>query len=58
MGKVLSIVPRQLKQFNIENRAHKVISKDKPTPAPKYPTTIEELERIAKGEKTLYTVRE
>jgi NADH dehydrogenase [ubiquinone] 1 alpha subcomplex assembly factor 4 len=49
MGKVLSLVPRQLKQFNIENRAHKVISKDKPTPAPKYPATIEELERIAKG---------
>ncbi|KAF4520446.1 hypothetical protein B566_EDAN004018 [Ephemera danica] len=48
MGKVLSVIPRRVQRFNIENRAHKVISKDKPTPAPKHPGTTEYLENFAK----------
>ncbi|KAK5650669.1 hypothetical protein RI129_001698 [Pyrocoelia pectoralis] len=36
MGKVLSVVLRPLREYNLENRAHKVISKDKPTLAPKH----------------------
>ncbi|KDR08215.1 protein NDUFAF4 homolog [Zootermopsis nevadensis] len=46
MGKVLSVIQRKVYRFNAENRAHRIISKDKPTPAPRYPSTIKELETI------------
>lgn len=46
MGKVLSVVRRKANRFNVESRAHRVISKDKPTPAPKHPSAIQELETI------------
>ncbi|XP_046734944.1 protein NDUFAF4 homolog isoform X2 [Diprion similis] len=36
MGKGMSMLSRQLQRFNVENRAHKVISKEKPTPAPRH----------------------
>lgn len=36
MGKVYSRLLRPLRTFNISNRAERVISKDKPTPAPQY----------------------
>lgn len=49
MGKVLSVIQRKANRFNIESRAHKLISKDKPTPAPKHPSTIQELENIQSG---------
>ncbi|GFG30075.1 hypothetical protein Cfor_06140 [Coptotermes formosanus] len=46
MGKVWSVIQRKANRFNVESRAHKVISQDKPTPAPKYRSTIQELETI------------
>lgn len=49
MGKVLSVIQRQVNRFNVENRAHRVISKEKPIPAPKYQSTIKELEAIKSG---------
>ncbi|XP_046407164.1 protein NDUFAF4 homolog [Ischnura elegans] len=48
MGAAVSAVSRRIQRFNIENRAHREISKEKPTPAPAYPTTIREIERIVK----------
>lgn len=45
MGKVLSSLSRQVKMFNIEARAHKIISKEKPTVAPSYPYAIKDMER-------------
>ncbi|CAK1543452.1 unnamed protein product [Leptosia nina] len=42
----LSRALRPLKSFNIENRAHRVISKEKPKVAPKYPSTFEDLQRV------------
>nr|XP_022921279.1 protein NDUFAF4 homolog [Onthophagus taurus] len=37
MGKTISkIITKPIREFNIESRAHKVISQPKPTPAPKY----------------------
>uniref|UniRef100_A0A1B6K3F5 Uncharacterized protein n=1 Tax=Homalodisca liturata TaxID=320908 RepID=A0A1B6K3F5_9HEMI len=44
--KIYSMTAREVKMVNIERRAEKVISKDKPTPAPMYPSTIKELERL------------
>lgn len=45
MGALVTRALRPLKTFNIENRAHRVISKEKPTPAPMYPTNVEDLKR-------------
>lgn len=49
MGKVLSVATRPFRNFNIENRAHKIISKEKPTPAPLHAANLKEAERILKG---------
>lgn len=46
MGALVSKALRPIKSFNIENRAHRVISKEKPNVAPSYPSTIEELKRV------------
>lgn len=49
MGKVMSVIGRPFRNFNIESRAHKIISKDKPTPAPKHKTDQINYERIMQG---------
>jgi len=49
MGKVFSVVRRKANRFNVENRAHRVISKEKPTPAPKHLSAIQELETMKSG---------
>ncbi|CRK86927.1 CLUMA_CG000748, isoform A [Clunio marinus] len=46
MGKVLSIAVGKAKRFNVENRAQRVISQEKPTPAPKYDANVKDLQRI------------
>ncbi|CAH0717872.1 unnamed protein product, partial [Brenthis ino] len=46
MGALVTKALRPIKSFNIENRAHRVISKEKPDVAPSYPSTIEELKRV------------
>ncbi|XP_013145713.1 PREDICTED: protein NDUFAF4 homolog [Papilio polytes] len=45
MGALVTKALRPIKTFNVENRAHKVISKEKPTPAPHYPSTKDDLKR-------------
>ena len=52
MGKVLStFVRRPLRNWNVENRAQKVMQKnlDKPSIAPKHPTTINKIEEFSRG---------
>lgn len=49
MGKVMSVVAGKMQRFNIENRAQKIISQDKPVPAPKYESNIKDLERMLRG---------
>ncbi|XP_025263488.1 protein NDUFAF4 homolog [Camponotus floridanus] len=39
MGKVYSMLIRPIRTFNIENRATRIISREKPIPAPQYPST-------------------
>lgn len=50
MGALVTKALRPLKSFNIENRAHRVISKEKPIVAPSYPSTVEELKRVREAE--------
>uniref|UniRef100_A0A8D8D2R8 Protein NDUFAF4 homolog n=1 Tax=Culex pipiens TaxID=7175 RepID=A0A8D8D2R8_CULPI len=46
MGVVQSLVSRQFNKFNVENRAQKIISQDKPKPAPKFDSNLRDLERV------------
>ncbi|XP_063833729.1 protein NDUFAF4 homolog [Ostrinia nubilalis] len=45
MGALVTRALRPIRSFNIENRAHRVISKEKPDPAPTYPQNIADLKR-------------
>lgn len=49
MGGLVSKATRPFRNFNIESRAEKVISKEKPTPAPKHKSSQMDYERILKG---------
>lgn len=49
MGKVYSVVARKLNRFNVENRAHKILDRDKPVAAPKYESTHKDIERSMEG---------
>lgn len=49
MGKVLSVAAGKVQRFNVENRAQKVIARDKPIAAPKFEANVKELERILRG---------
>uniref|UniRef100_T1IZL8 NADH dehydrogenase [ubiquinone] 1 alpha subcomplex assembly factor 4 n=1 Tax=Strigamia maritima TaxID=126957 RepID=T1IZL8_STRMM len=43
MGKVLSVVSRPFRNYNVGNRAAKRIAQEKPKPAPRHPSTIKYL---------------
>lgn len=53
MGKAMSVAvnsaTKKVKRFNVENRAQKVISQDKPTPAPTFKSNKIDLERVLRG---------
>ncbi|KAH9640175.1 hypothetical protein HF086_007374 [Spodoptera exigua] len=44
---------RPIKTFNIENRAHREIGKAKPTPAPRYPENIADLQRTLEADPNI-----
>lgn len=46
MGRVMHNATSVLRNYNIEQRAHKEVSKLKPNPAPKYESTKKDLERV------------
>ena len=48
----MSVITSPFKYYNIESRAHKVISQSKPVVAPKFKDTIKDLERVLKGKKS------
>lgn len=50
MGKVMSVMVRTVNRFNVEQRAQKVISQDKPKAAPKFGYNLKELEEVKRGE--------
>lgn len=45
MGALVTKALRPVRTFNIENRAHRVISKEKPTPAPRYQQALDDMRR-------------
>lgn len=49
MGKILTTIKNPLRNFNLENRTHKIISQSKQTPAPKYEKDKMDLERLMRG---------
>ncbi|KOC60515.1 Protein NDUFAF4 like protein [Habropoda laboriosa] len=48
MGKVYSLLTRPIRTFNIENRARRVISRNKPVPAPQYKAVEKQRELVNK----------
>ncbi|GJQ81581.1 hypothetical protein Trydic_g9956 [Trypoxylus dichotomus] len=48
MGKILSLITKPVRDFNIEARAHAVISKEKPSVAPRHKVDQENYERMLK----------
>ncbi|XP_067212021.1 protein NDUFAF4 homolog isoform X2 [Linepithema humile] len=46
MGKIYSMLTRPIRTFNIANRAEKIISREKPVPAPQYAST-EKLKKLS-----------
>lgn len=53
MGALVTKALRPIKSFNIENRAHRVISKEKPIPAPTYAHNLEDLKRTLEADPDL-----
>jgi len=49
MGKAYSILLRPLRSFNVENRAARVISKEKPIAAPQYKYVEKQKELMNEG---------
>lgn len=49
MGKILSILTRPVRNFNVEARAHAVISKEKPNAAPRHKVDQEQYRLMLKG---------
>lgn len=49
MGKVMSRMNRYWYRFNAENRAHRAISEEKPTVAPKHPSSLKGIQEILSG---------
>lgn len=45
MGKVMSVVSRKINRFNVENRAHRILEREKPVAAPKYEANLRDMER-------------
>ncbi|KAJ8933628.1 hypothetical protein NQ314_013891 [Rhamnusium bicolor] len=54
MGKVFSMISNPFKNYNLESRAHKVISQAKPTPAPRHKTDEVDFERFMKDYPKAY----
>ncbi|KAL8591798.1 hypothetical protein ACOMHN_047058 [Nucella lapillus] len=49
MGKVASKIYRPLRNFNVENRARRVLDSEKPRPAPRHPSTAAAFDNFAQG---------
>lgn len=56
MGKIYSTLIRPIRTFNIENRAAKIISREKPIPAPQYPSTEKQKKLSEEGNIELSTL--
>ncbi|XP_012260470.2 protein NDUFAF4 homolog [Athalia rosae] len=50
MGKVMSMMSRKVQRFNVENRAHKAISREKPTAAPRHKISTRQLDTIEQAD--------
>jgi len=39
------LMARRVNRFNVENRAHRILEREKPTPAPKFDSNLRDMER-------------
>lgn len=54
MGIIMSRLSKPIRTFNIENRAGRVLGKDKPLPAPTYPSTAQQLKIAQEGTRLFF----
>nr|CAH7718418.1 unnamed protein product [Callosobruchus chinensis] len=54
MGKIFSSIKHPFRNFNLESRAHKIISQEKPQPAPWHKRDQMEVERLMKEYPAVY----
>ncbi|KAG5882139.1 hypothetical protein JTB14_005968 [Gonioctena quinquepunctata] len=54
MGKIYSTIKHPLRNFNLESRAHKIISQPKPIPAPRHEKDQIDIERLMKEYPQVY----
>lgn len=56
MGKVMSIASRKVQRFNVENRAHKILEREKPLAAPKFESNIRDFKKVLEGNLSIPSV--
>lgn len=54
MGKALSVLTGPFKNFNLESRAHKIISRDKPVPAPRHKKDQIDVDQLIRDHPDVY----
>ncbi|CAH1118793.1 unnamed protein product [Phaedon cochleariae] len=54
MGKAFSMISNPFRNFNVESRAHKIISQPKPIPAPRHEKDEADLQRLIKEFPKVY----
>ncbi|XP_017882531.1 protein NDUFAF4 homolog [Ceratina calcarata] len=56
MGKAYSLLLRPFRNFNVESRAQRIISQDKPTPAPHHPSVQKQKAIVEKLEPDFFEI--
>lgn len=49
MGALASKAMRKVQRFNVENRAHRVLDREKPIAAPKFESNLRDMQKVLKG---------
>lgn len=49
----MSLITKPIRSFNVESRAFKVISQEKPTPAPRYKSDEQDIQKLIQGKSTV-----
>lgn len=56
MGALASKAMRKARRFNAENRAHRVLDREKPIAAPKFESNLRDMEKVLIGMRNDFTI--
>lgn len=54
MGALASKAMRKAQRFNAENRAHRVLDREKPIAAPKFESNLRDMEKVLIGKNIVF----